>query len=150
MRRMMKTTKPPLKCPKLHLRASGAKKSVNDLKIGDIIESRHTFHFPPTATVRQACEMMALLSMGAIPVISDEGLVGIFTERDVVSKVMASDKQPDEILLSEVMTNRVVSIGPSTKVSRARRMMLEKGFRHLPVVARGEVLGIVSIRDLMD
>lgn len=120
-----------------------------DLAVEQVMRSRRVAQMPPTATVRKACEIMAMLEMGAVPVVDDDRLVGIFTERDAVTQVLAQDLEPERTSLAEVMTSPVVTIRSNSSVAEASRIMRERGFRHLPVLEGERVLGIISLRDLM-
>ncbi len=102
----------------------------------------------PSATVVEAARMMAYLRIGALMVVEDGRLVGIFSERDALTRVVAKEKDPATTLVSEVMTPDPITIAPETTVQRALDIMAEKGFRHLPVVEEDRIVAIVSIRDL--
>lgn len=102
----------------------------------------------PSATVVEAARMMAYLRIGALMVVDGHRLVGIFSERDALTRVVAKEKDPATTLISEVMTPNPVTIAPDTTVQRALDIMAEKGFRHLPVVDEDRIVAIVSIRDL--
>lgn len=102
----------------------------------------------PSATVVEAARMMAYLRIGALMVVEDGRLVGIFSERDALTRVVAKEKDPATTLVSEVMTPDPITIAPETTVQRALDIMAEKGFRHLPVVEDDRIVAIVSIRDL--
>ena len=128
---------------------ASARRLARDVPIKEVMQSRRVAHLPPTASVRRACEIMAMLEMGAVPVVEGSRMVGIFTERDAVTSVLARGISPEETSLAEVMTAPVVTVSPGSTVSEASRMMREKGFRHLPVVEGDRVLGIISLRDLM-
>ena len=117
--------------------------------VDQLIEGRPVIHMPPTTTVRQACEIMAMLGVGALPVVFKDKLIGMFTERDAVIDVLAEGRVPEQTVLSEVMTENVTSVEPQVKANEALKLMTENGFRHLPVVDNEHVLGIVSIRDLV-
>jgi CBS domain-containing protein len=102
----------------------------------------------PSATVVEAARMMAYLRIGALMVVEDGRLVGIFSERDALTRVVAKERDPATTLVSEVMTPDPITIAPETTVQRALDIMAEKGFRHLPVVEEDRIVAIVSIRDL--
>ena len=123
--------------------------NAQEVTVEDLIEGRPVIHMPPATSVRQACEVMAMLGVGALPVVFKDRLLGMFTERDAITAVLAKGRIPEETMLSEVMTENVTSIGAHVKASAALEMMTENGFRHLPVVENDHVLGIVSIRDLV-
>jgi CBS domain-containing protein len=100
-------------------------------------------------TVREVSMTMAKRRIGAVIVVDDAGkLAGIFTERDVLTKVVAGRRDPDTTRLSEVMTRNPDTIGPEESASEALDMMRRHGYRHLPVVDGGRLIGVVSVRDL--
>ncbi|MBL8834933.1 MAG: CBS domain-containing protein [Alphaproteobacteria bacterium] len=104
--------------------------------------------FTRAARVRDAAATMAERRIGAVLVVEDGRLLGIFTERDVVTRVVATSRDPDTTTLGEVMTADPDTIGPDDSVALALERMSEAGYRHLPVVDRARLVGIVSIRDL--
>ena len=104
----------------------------------------------PDASVRNVAKRMARRHAGAVLVVERDRLVGIFTERDVAFRVVAAGLDPDATTLREVMTRRPLTIGPEQPFGYALALMHEKGFRHLPVLDRGKVVGLVSARSAMD
>ncbi len=101
----------------------------------------------PTTTVGEAVALMAQYRIGSTMVMDGTQLVGIFTERDTVRAISQSHDAPAHEV-SSWMTQKPMTVGPEDEVETALNTMLEHGFRHLPVVEAGEVIGIVSIRDL--
>ena len=104
---------------------------------------------PATATVREASRLMAEHGVGAVLVMAESALQGIFTERDALNRVLAEGRDPDATELAEVMTGNVVTLGPTAAAVDALRLMSEIGFRHLPVVENDHVYGIISLRDFI-
>jgi len=104
----------------------------------------------PQATVRQAALLMAGNNTGAVLVVENEALRGIFTERDVVFRVIAQGLDIDSTPLAAVMTATPVTVEPERTYGHALQMMYERGFRHLPVVENGKLLGLVSARHALD
>lgn len=104
----------------------------------------------PESTVWEAVVKMDKLGVGAMPVINDEGkLVGIFTERDLLRRVVAKRRDPETTRIREVMTPNPVTIGPDEPIETARRLMAKIKARHLPVVdEEGRLIGIISIKDI--
>jgi CBS domain-containing protein len=100
-----------------------------------------------TATVREAIRLMAEHNVGCVTVTEHGALVGIFTERDVVRRVLAPGLDPDETRLAEVMSREPDTIAPGESVNEVIRRMDEFGYRHLPVVEQGALVGMVSLRD---
>jgi CBS domain-containing protein len=97
----------------------------------------------------QAAGIMTKANCGSILIVDAAGaLLGIFTERDVMTRVVAKGLDPEKTLLSEVMTKNPRFIAPDTTVSDAVLLMLERGFRHLPILsASSKIIGVFSIRD---
>lgn len=105
---------------------------------------------PPSATVRQAAELMARRHVGAVVVVEDDHLVGIFSERDAVFRVVARGLEPATTPLAQVMTQAPVTIGPERSFGHAMAVMQQHHCRHLPVVEDGRPIGIVSARNALD
>lgn len=101
----------------------------------------------PSSTVGEAVALMAQHRVGSMMVMEGTRLAGIFTERDTVRAISQSHDAPSHEV-SSWMTREPMTVGPDEQVEDALKTMLDKGFRHLPVVENGEVIGIVSIRDL--
>ena len=104
----------------------------------------------PDTTVAKAAQLMAARKVGAVLVLEHDGLVGIFTERDVVFRVIAQGLDAGTTRLSEVMTSPAQTVDPEKSFGYALLLMHENGFRHLPVVENGKLLGIVSARNALD
>jgi CBS domain-containing protein len=102
----------------------------------------------PTATVAEAVRTMNGAKIGAVVVLEGQKLVGMFTERDVLVRVVGNGRDPLATRVSEVMTSKVSSVGPATSVDEAMRLMSEHRHRHLPIVENGEVHGLISMGDV--
>ena len=100
-------------------------------------------------TVMDAISLMAEVNIGAILVLEDETIVGIFTERDYLQKIALKSRSSQETKLGEVMTSPVISAEPGDSVQQCMETMTTCHCRHLPVVDNGKLLGIVSIGDLV-
>lgn len=103
---------------------------------------------PPSATVLEAVRKMNQEHIGALLVRDDEQVAGIFTERDVLTRVIDRGRAPAATPVAEVMTSSLVTVGPRTTVEEAMAVVTEKRCRHLPVMEGDRVLGLVSIGDL--
>jgi CBS domain-containing protein len=102
----------------------------------------------PAATVIEAVRKMNQERIGALLVHDDQEIVGIFTERDVLTRVLDSDRDPATTRVSEVMTTEPVSVRSTTLVEEAMAIVTDKRCRHLPVLDDDELVGLVSIGDL--
>ncbi len=118
--------------------------------VRDIIEEgRDLLELPAGASVRDAAQAMRHWDVGAVLVTENGRLAGIFTERDLVNRVIACDRDPESTPLSEVMTRDPDTIYPGATALEALRLMEDGGYRHVPVVAEGRLVGIVSRRDFI-
>ncbi len=117
--------------------------------VEQLVNRSEVIALPGTATVREASKLMVEHHIGAVLVMAEGQLQGIFTERDALIRVLARDKNPDETEISEVMTRNLVTVLPETTAVDALRLMNEVGFRHLPIVEGGNVHGIISLRDFI-
>ena len=115
-------------------------------RIADLIRDRELIELPPAATVREASRLMRDHNVGAVVVIGDGRLVGIITERDIVFRVVAEDRDADETHLDQVMTANPDTITPECPAIEALRQMEDGGYRHLPVVSDGRVVAVLSRR----
>ena len=121
-----------------------------DRPIKSIMERDRYLTAPPQTTVSDAARLMAARNAGAVLVVDSESLVGIFTERDVVFRVIAKDLDPALTPLDRVMTRSPLTLDPSRSYGHALLLMQENGFRHVPVVDGDRVLGIIASRNAMD
>ncbi len=121
-----------------------------DTTVRSVMRRRNVLRAPPETSVARAARLMARKNVGAVMVIEDGRLAGIFTERDVVFRVVACGLDPRATRLADVMTRKPQTIGPDERFGRALLIMHDKGFRHLPVVDDGKLVGIVSARSAMD
>lgn len=119
-------------------------------RVRSVMEKKKLLTAPPETTVSAAAKLMAKKNVGAIMVVQDEHLVGIFTERDALVRVMAQGRDAKATLLADVMTTEPQTVDPSKTFGAALLMMYENGFRHVPVVEEGKVIGIVSSRNALD
>lgn len=119
-------------------------------RIRSVMEPHKVLTAPPDTTVSKAAELMAKRNVGAVMVVENEQLIGIFTERDAVFRVIARGRDSNTTLLSEVMTTAPKTIDPDKTFGYALLMMYENGFRHVPVIEHGKPIGIVSSRNALD
>lgn len=121
-----------------------------DRSIKSIMEHEKYLAAPPETSVSEAARLMADRNAGAVLVVDNDHLVGIFTERDVVFRVIAKDLDPAATRLQTVMTPSPLTLGPARTYGHALLLMQENGFRHVPVVENGRPIGIISSRNAMD
>ena len=115
---------------------------------GAVVEGQDLLTLDPQTTVGDAAKQMADRGIGAVPVIEDDRLVGIFSERDLLQRVAAAGRDFDRTRLAEVMTAEPVTVDASIAVAKALEVMQDGGFRHLPVMRAGQPIGIMSMRDI--
>lgn len=107
------------------------------------------FTTSPKTTVYQALEMMAEKDVGALVVVENDKVVGMFTERDYARKVILKGKQSRSTSVGDLMVREVLYISPSDKVETCMALMTDKHLRHLPVMENGKLVGLVSIGDVV-
>ena len=105
---------------------------------------------PPTATVRDALQAMADANVGSVLIMQGEALLGIFTERDYARKLALKGLASSDTPLANVMTAKLFVVSPRQTVQECMGIMTQARIRHLPVVADGAVVGLVSIGDLVN
>jgi CBS domain-containing protein len=120
------------------------------MRVKSVMERGKRLVAPPETTVAKAAKLMAKKNVGAVMVVEGKLLVGIFTERDAVFRVIAEGRDPSVTRLSEVMTPDPLTVDPDEIFGRALLLMHDHGFRHVPVVENGEAIGIVSSRSALD
>ena len=103
----------------------------------------------PESSVLKALQMMADHNVGALPVVQAEHLVGIFSERDYARKVVLLGKNSTQTTVSEIMSEKVFTVGPDSTVEDCMQMMSDKRIRHLPVLEGSKLVGILSIGDIV-
>ncbi|MBF0268925.1 MAG: CBS domain-containing protein [Alphaproteobacteria bacterium] len=116
--------------------------------IPDIVTEGRVHSISAQASVREAAKQMADKHIGCLVILQGSGLRGIITERDIMTRVVALGLDADATPVSVAMTSRVDTVGPDESSDQALMRMQEGGYRHLPVVKDGMVLGMVSVRDL--
>ena len=120
-----------------------------DRRIRALVEGQEVAASPKNTTVVEAARLMKRRQVGALMVVEDGKLIGIFTERDALIRVVAEGRDARTTEIAEVMTRNPQSIHPDKPFSDALRMMHECKFRHVPVVEEGRPIGMVSARDAL-
>jgi CBS domain-containing protein len=114
--------------------------------LNDLIRSQSPITMAPDGSVRDACQKMRDRRVGCVLVTDQDRLVGIFTGRDAVN-LLAEGRDAAGLTLAEVMTRKVATLGPAAGALDALRCMQDGGFRHVPIVQDGRVVGVVSRGD---
>lgn len=117
--------------------------------VQEVLSNRSLVSLAPRQTVRDAAILLSSQEIGAAPVLSDGRLVGVFSERDVLQRVVAQGLDANAIRVSEVMTPNPRTIGTTSSLVAAMDLMIAGNLRHLPVVdAEGQVISMLSMRDV--
>ncbi len=115
----------------------------------DLVKDRRVYSIDAEQSVLEAARFMMEHSIGALPVLRNGELVGIFSERDVMNRVVAVGRMPGTTKISEVMTANPRGVDVGESVEECLFLMKEFGFRHLLIVSGKELKGLVSLRDLL-
>ena len=118
-------------------------------QIYDLVKDRRVYSIDADATVLEAARFMMEHNVGALPVLRNGELAGIFSERDIMNRVVAIGRMPGTTKVSEVMTANPKSVNINETVENSLFLMREFGFRHLPIVDGSQLKGLVSLRDLL-
>jgi CBS domain-containing protein len=119
------------------------------MHIYDLIKNQDTYRVEASQTVFDVAQAMVARNIGAVPVLRDGLLVGIFSERDLMKRVVVEGKDPRTTRVAEVMTDNPLTVGPQEDLENCMVLMRRHGFRHLPVCEGQQLRGLVSLRDLM-
>jgi CBS domain-containing protein len=114
-----------------------------------LVKGRTTHDVSEQQSVLDVARLMVEHNIGAVPVVRDGKLVGIFSERDLLKRTVAEGRDPAKTLVSEVMTPDPLVVKPTDSVEHCMIVMKQHNFRHLPVCDSGRMVGIVSLRDIM-
>jgi len=110
---------------------------------------RPVYSVGPNATVREELEIMAQHNIGALLIIDDQTLEGIFSERDYARKVALKGKSSNDAKVSDVMTSKVITINTKQSIDQCMQIMTDNHIRHLPIVNDTQVMGLISIGDVV-
>ncbi len=122
------------------------------MKVRQILNSKaqnYLWHVVPDNTVLEALEMMAEKNIGAVLVLENNQLTGIFSERDYARKGILKGRASKDTLIRDVMTSPVITVEVEQKVEECMEIMSQKHIRHLPVTEHGRLFGIISINDIV-
>jgi len=118
-------------------------------RIYDLIRGQETYRADSKQTVLELAKAMVERNIGAVPVLENGDLVGIFSERDLMKRVVVPGLDPNTTLVAQVMTTDPLTVTPQEEIETCMGLMRRHGFRHLPI-CEGKVLrGMVSLRDIM-
>jgi CBS domain-containing protein len=117
--------------------------------ICDLLRNQNIVSAEAHQTVLEVASMMVEHNIGAVPVLRDGQLAGIFSERDLMSRVVVSGKDPAHTPVSQVMTEDPLTVAPDDQLETCMTLMKRHGFRHLPVCSGRELKGVVSLRDIL-
>jgi CBS domain-containing protein len=110
---------------------------------------RPVYSVEPSATVREALKIMAQQNIDALLVLDDHSLAGIFSERDHARKVVLKGKSSSDAKVSEIMTSKVITINTKHTIDQCMQIMTDNHVRHLPIVNDENVMGLISIGDVV-
>jgi CBS domain-containing protein len=119
------------------------------MRICDLIKDQETYQADMGQTVLETVRAMVERNIGAVPVIHGGELVGIFSERDLMRRVVAEGRDPRATCVAEVMTDDPLAVGTGEDLETCMALMRRHGFRHLPVCHDGQLVGMVSLRDIL-
>jgi CBS domain-containing protein len=119
------------------------------MRICDLIKNQETYEAELGQTVLETVRAMVERNIGAVPVIHGGKLVGIFSERDLMRRVVAEGRDPRATCIAEVMTDDPMVVGTAEDLETCMTLMRRHGFRHLPVCHEGHLVGVVSLRDIL-
>ncbi len=119
------------------------------MRICDLIKNQETYQAELGHSVLQTVQAMVDHNIGAVPVTHNGRLVGIFSERDLMKRVVAEGRDPISTCLAEVMTDDPVTINMNEDLENCMMLMRRNNFRHLPVCHEGQLIGMVSMRDIL-
>lgn len=111
-------------------------------------KASHLHSVSPQTSVLDAIHKMNQAGIGALVVMQNEQIVGMFTERDVLRRVVGEERSPGQTVVAEVMTGAVICVEPDTDLDEVSEIMKQRRIRHLPVCKAGKMLGMISIGDV--
>ena len=120
------------------------------MRVKKLLEAKESqvYTVSPDATVYDALKLMSEKEIGALVVVENGKMLGIFSERDYARKVILKGKNSQETLVKEIMTTNVLHASPKQKIRKCLSLMTKNHFRHLPIIEDDQVVGIISIEDV--
>ena len=117
--------------------------------VNSLLGNKETFHVEADQSVIDVVKLMVAHNIGAVVVMRNGDLTGLFTERDLMKRVVNESKDPRTTTVAEVMTRDLVIVSPERSLEDCLELMRERGFRHLPVCQGRQLFGVISLRDLL-
>lgn len=118
-------------------------------KVKDLIKNRQTYTVQEHQTVFEVAKFLVEHNIGAVPVLNDKKLVGIFSERDIMKRVVAEARDPRTTKISDIMTRGPVTVTPESTVEECMLLMRDHNCRHLPICQDNTLWGLISLRDVL-
>jgi CBS domain-containing protein len=118
-------------------------------RIADLVQNRDVYFVQSGCPVLEAAQYMAERNIGAVAVLRNDELVGIFSERDLMKRVVAAGRDLVRTTVADVMTADPLVVSPQERITDCMRLMKEHSFRHLPICEGRKLKGLLSLRDLL-
>lgn len=119
------------------------------MRIHQLVRDQQTYRADVNQSVLEIVQAMVARNIGAVPVLDSGMLVGVFSERDLMKRVVAEGMDPKSTRVVEVMTRDPLTISPESELETCRALMKRHGFRHLPVCEGAQLAGMISLRDIL-
>ena len=125
---------------------------MNNVNIGTLLHHKgpSLWTISPNATVFEAIQLLAEKNIGALPVVENDNLIGVFSERDYTRKVALEGKTSQKTLVREIISTNVITATPENTIEDCMKLMTGKRIRHLPILENGKMVGFVSIGDMVN
>jgi len=125
---------------------------MNNVNIGTLLHHKgpSVWTISPNATVFEAIQLLAEKNIGALPVVENDNLIGVFSERDYTRKVALEGKTSQKTLVREIISTNVITATPENTIEDCMKLMTGKRIRHLPILENGKMVGFVSIGDMVN
>ena len=125
---------------------------MNNVNIGTLLHHKgpSVWTISPNATVFEAIQLLAEKNIGALPVVENDKLIGVFSERDYTRKVALEGKTSQKTLVREIISTNVITATPENTIEDCMKLMTGKRIRHLPILENGKMVGFVSIGDMVN
>jgi CBS domain-containing protein len=117
--------------------------------VNSLLGNKETYHVEADQLVSDAVKSMVAHNIGAVAVMCNGELVGLFSERDLMKRVVHESRDPRTTTVAQVMTRDLVTVSPDRSLEDCMELMRERGFRHLPVCQGKQLRGVISLRDLL-